>query len=114
MEGALTDPPSWLQWIIRRMHNGLNRWTQRRLAGEADRRYGWSAWSYAAARQGSRIGRIQMAIIDAIFWRGHCEQEWRRVREGRDLVIGWRTVGAVVRLLALAAILVAAIFFLIG
>ncbi len=32
----------------------------------------------------------------------------------RDMVIGWRTVGAVARLLALAAILVAAIFFLKG
>ena len=99
----MREPPAAVQWLIRRLHNGLNRWTQRRLAGEADRRFGWSAWSYAAARQGSWIGKIQMVIIDAIFWRGHCEQDYRRIIEGRPLDTSeWRLVWAVARLAALA------------
>lgn len=95
-------PPALVQWAIRRLHNGVNRWTQRRLAGEAHRSFGWSAWSYAAAAAGSRIGAIQVWIIDAIFWRGHCEQDYRRILAGAPLdTSDWRLVWAVARLLAL-------------
>ncbi|MCA3519342.1 MAG: hypothetical protein IOC87_04005 [Rhodobacter sp.] len=96
------EPPAVIQWAIRRLHQGLNRWTQRRLAGQADRRFGWSAWSYAAAAAGSRIGAIQVWIIDAIFWRGHCEQDYRRILAGAPLdTSDWRLVWAVARLLLL-------------
>jgi len=96
----MREPPAVIQWAIRRLHQGLNRWTQRRVAGQADRRFGWSAWSYAAAAAGSRIGRIQVAVIDAIFWRGHCAEDYRRIVEDRPLdTAQWRLVWAVARLL---------------
>jgi hypothetical protein len=96
----MSQPPAFIQWAIRRMHNGLNRWTQRRIAGN-DRLFGWSAWSHVAGRAGYRPAQRMERIIDWLFWPGHCAEDYARIVAGQPLVVDWRTVWAACRILAL-------------
>jgi hypothetical protein len=51
-----------------------------------------------------------LRLIDALFWPGHCQDEFNRITDGQPLVIDWRTVRAFCRvmvlMLALPALLV--------
>ena len=99
--------PSAIQWIVRRAHNGLNRWTLNVATGHKSD-LGWSAWSWKY--RNTHMGRFMMRLINALFWRGHCQNDYNRIMDGQPLVIDWRTVRAFCRvmvlLLALPALLV--------
>jgi RNA:NAD 2'-phosphotransferase (TPT1/KptA family) len=97
-------PPLPLQWIVRRLHNGANRWTRARIAGKSDRRFGWSAWSHVRAQQGWRIAVMLEQVIDALFWPGHCREDYARIMADEPLVVEWRHVWATARVLAILAI----------
>lgn len=42
-----------------------------------------------------------MGIIDALFWPGHCNEEFERITANNPLVIDWRTVRAFFRVVML-------------
>jgi hypothetical protein len=96
----VSQPPAVIQWAVRRLHHGLNRWTQRRIAS-SDRLFGWSAWSHAMALRGYRPAQRMERLIDWLFWPGHCRQDYQRILAGKPLVVDWRTVWAACRILAL-------------
>lgn len=104
----MRPPPAVLRWVVRRMHNGINRWTQRRIVG-LDGRYGWSAWSHVMARRGYRPAMRAERAIDALFGAGHCKADYERIVAGRDLIVTWREVFAAAVLLAPWALAAAAL-----
>ena len=99
--------PAILQWIVRRAHNGLNRWTLNVATGHKSA-LGWSAWSWKY--RNTHMGGFMMRLIDALFWHGHCQDDYNRIVDGQPIVIDWRTVRAFCRvmvlMLALPALLV--------
>jgi hypothetical protein len=97
------SPPAILQWAVRRLHHGVNRWTQRRIAG-SDRLFGWSAWSHISARAGYPLAQRMERVIDWLFWSGHCAEDYARIVAGEPLVVEWRMVWAALRVLALIAL----------
>lgn len=82
MTQEVTSPLA--RWWVRRLHNGLNRWTQRRLSG-ADGRFGWSAASYASSLNGSAAGARFVRYIDGLSYEGHCREDYERIVAGKPL-----------------------------
>jgi hypothetical protein len=107
---AARPPPAWLQAAILALHVHLNVRTQRWLAG-GDPRFGWSAQSWAAAQAGSAGAAGTVALIDRLFWEGHCKAEHLRAAVGLPPdTADWRNVaGALWALALMAAVAIGAV-----